>query len=92
MADLLTLQKFEALSPFEIKNELIDRARRFKDHAVVFLNAGRGNPNWVATTPRQGRRLNPTRDASSRAANRATRMVLDRARGGLTCWRKNNKT
>jgi aspartate 4-decarboxylase len=27
MADLLTLRKFEALSPFEIKNELINLAK-----------------------------------------------------------------
>jgi len=55
MADLLTLQKFEALSPFEIKNELIERARKgLKTTQSVFLNAGRGNPNWVATTPREG--------------------------------------
>jgi aspartate 4-decarboxylase len=55
MADLLTLQKFEALSPFEIKNELIERARKgLKTTQSIFLNAGRGNPNWVATTPREG--------------------------------------
>ena len=27
MADILTLKKFETLSPFEIKNELIDLAK-----------------------------------------------------------------
>ena len=27
MADLMTLKKFEALSPFEIKNELINLAK-----------------------------------------------------------------
>jgi aspartate 4-decarboxylase len=54
MADLLTLRKFEALSPFEIKNELISLAKdatRTAQHA--FLNAGRGNPNWIATHPRE---------------------------------------
>ena len=35
MADILTLRKFEALSPFEIKNELIDLAKKTsQDHAV----------------------------------------------------------
>ena len=55
MADMMTLRKFEALSPFEIKNELIDLARQSSKIAQsVFLNAGRGNPNWISTTPREG--------------------------------------
>src|SRR5262249_56916961 len=55
MADLLTLKKFEALGPFEIKNELIDLAKKTsKTTQSAFLNAGRGNPNWIATTPREG--------------------------------------
>jgi aspartate 4-decarboxylase len=55
MADMMTLRKFEALSPFEIKNELIDLARHSsKTTQSAFLNAGRGNPNWIATTPREG--------------------------------------
>jgi aspartate 4-decarboxylase len=55
MADLLTLKKFETLSPFEIKNELIDLAKAAsKTSQSAFLNAGRGNPNWIATTPREG--------------------------------------
>ena len=55
MADELTLRKFEALSPFEIKDELINLARKTsKTTQSAFLNAGRGNPNWVATTPREG--------------------------------------
>src|SRR4249919_2314957 len=55
MADLLTLRKFEALSPFEIKNELIELAKHTsKTTQSAFLNAGRGNPNWIATTPREG--------------------------------------
>ena len=55
MADLLTLRKFEALSPFEIKNELINLAKATsKTTQSAFLDAGRGNPNWVATTPREG--------------------------------------
>ena len=55
MAELLTLRKFEALSPFEIKNELIQLAKESSRTAQsAFLNAGRGNPNWIATEPREG--------------------------------------
>ena len=55
MSELTTLRKFEALSPFEIKNELISLAKKSsRTSQSVFLNAGRGNPNWVATTPREG--------------------------------------
>ena len=55
MADIMTLRKFEALSPFEIKNELINLAKATSKTAQsAFLDAGRGNPNWVATTPREG--------------------------------------
>src|SRR5580700_5514886 len=55
MADLLTLKKFETLSPFEIKDELIRLAKSIsRTTQSAFLNAGRGNPNWIATTPREG--------------------------------------
>ncbi len=55
MADMLTLKKFEALGPFEIKNELINLAKETsRTTQAAFLDAGRGNPNWVATTPREG--------------------------------------
>ncbi|MBX3584890.1 MAG: bifunctional aspartate transaminase/aspartate 4-decarboxylase [Rhizobiaceae bacterium] len=54
MADQLTLRKFESLSPFEIKNELIALAKEStRTTQSAFLNAGRGNPNWVATEPRE---------------------------------------
>ena len=53
MAELLTLRKFESLGPFEIKNELISLARDIsRTTQSAFLNAGRGNPNWIATEPR----------------------------------------
>ena len=45
----------EALSPFELKDRLIEYATDFsqqKSATKSFLNAGRGNPNWVATIPR----------------------------------------
>src|SRR3979490_3196395 len=55
MADPMTLKKFEALGPFEIKNELINLAKATsKTTQSAFLDAGRGNPNWIATTPREG--------------------------------------
>jgi aspartate 4-decarboxylase len=55
MADIITLRKFEALSPFEIKDELIGLAKATsRTTQSAFLIAGRGNPNWVATTPREG--------------------------------------
>ncbi|MFH1407116.1 MAG: bifunctional aspartate transaminase/aspartate 4-decarboxylase, partial [Candidatus Omnitrophota bacterium] len=45
-------KRYEHLSPFELKNKLIQIAK--SHHERVMLNAGRGNPNWIATTPRQG--------------------------------------
>jgi aspartate 4-decarboxylase len=53
--DVVKLRNFETLSPFEIKDELITLAKATaKASATAFLNAGRGNPNWIATTPRHG--------------------------------------
>jgi aspartate 4-decarboxylase len=41
------------LSPFELKDELIKLARSAERAQVAqFLDAGRGNPNWICTTPR----------------------------------------
>ena len=45
-------KKLESLSPFEVKNILIELAETH--HERMMLNAGRGNPNWVATRPRHG--------------------------------------
>jgi aspartate 4-decarboxylase len=51
--DAVTLRHYETLSPFEIKNDLAKVATRTaKASQVAYLNAGRGNPNWIATTPR----------------------------------------
>src|SRR5947209_10202020 len=53
--DVLNLHTFETLSPFEIKDELIKLAKKTsRTTQSAFLNAGRGNPNWIATTPREG--------------------------------------
>jgi len=53
--DVLELRNYETLSPFEIKDELIKLAKKTsRTTQAAFLNAGRGNPNWIATTPREG--------------------------------------
>ena len=53
--DVVKLRKFESMSPFEIKDELIKLAKKTsRTTQSAFLNAGRGNPNWIATTPREG--------------------------------------
>jgi aspartate 4-decarboxylase len=53
--DAIRLRDFEKLSPFEIKDELIQLAKKNSTAtAKAFLNAGRGNPNWIATRPREG--------------------------------------
>ena len=46
-------KEFEKLSPFELKDKLIHLAGdASRQSAQTMLNAGRGNPNWIATTPR----------------------------------------
>ena len=51
----INFRDYETLSPFEIKDELIKLAHvNAQKSAHLFLNAGRGNPNWIATTPREG--------------------------------------
>ena len=52
--DVDTLRRYEGLSPFEIKDFLAKAAAKSADAtAGAFLNAGRGNPNWIATEPRE---------------------------------------
>ena len=47
-------RQMEEMSPFEIKNQLIEMAQEdARKSTSQFLNAGRGNPNWVATEPRE---------------------------------------
>src|ERR1700677_217975 len=47
-------RELESLSPFELKDTLIKLAgANVEREAVTMLNAGRGNPNWVATEPRE---------------------------------------
>jgi aspartate 4-decarboxylase len=60
------------LSPFEMKDELIKLAQEAeRDSAAQFLNAGRGNPNWICTTPRDafGTLLRFGLDESRRGVN-----------------------
>ncbi|MFF9144140.1 bifunctional aspartate transaminase/aspartate 4-decarboxylase [Streptomyces sp. NPDC014861] len=55
------IKSFAQLSPFELKDKFITIARHAqadqpgqKDKSSVqMLNAGRGNPNWTATSPRE---------------------------------------
>jgi aspartate 4-decarboxylase len=52
--DVLTLKKYEKLGPFEIKDFLAKVATKTsQESSITYLNAGRGNPNWVATEPRE---------------------------------------
>jgi aspartate 4-decarboxylase len=52
--DVVKLREYEALSPFEIKDFLAKAANLTASaSAVAYLNAGRGNPNWIATEPRE---------------------------------------
>lgn len=47
-------RKMSEISPFELKNiliELADESARKSTH--IMLNAGRGNPNWISTVPRE---------------------------------------
>ncbi len=47
-------KKLGQMSPFEIKNELIKLAQKdTQKSSATFLNAGRGNPNWIAYDARE---------------------------------------
>ena len=47
-------KEMEKISPFELKDRLIQLAgERIRKMTRTMLNAGRGNPNWVATVPRE---------------------------------------
>ncbi len=47
-------QKLSQMSPFEIKGTLIDLAELdARCSTSTFLNAGRGNPNWLLSYPRK---------------------------------------
>ncbi|SIS81080.1 bifunctional aspartate transaminase/aspartate 4-decarboxylase [Alicyclobacillus vulcanalis] len=45
---------YEDESPFELRNQLLSLAKRHDEQrARVMLDAGRGNPNWIAARPRE---------------------------------------
>jgi aspartate 4-decarboxylase len=47
-------RKLQTLSPFELKDTLISLAKEnSKNSTAAMLNAGRGNPNWIATDARE---------------------------------------
>lgn len=47
-------KRLSTMSPFEIKNELIKLAKAdSKKSSSTFLNAGRGNPNWISYDARE---------------------------------------
>jgi len=50
--DLKSFSKQMEISPFEVKDSLIALAESHSER--MMLNAGRGNPNWVATEARHG--------------------------------------
>ena len=47
-------RKLSEMSPFEIKGTLISLAQKdARCSTATFLNAGRGNPNWLLSFPRK---------------------------------------
>ena len=49
-----TQKALSKLSPFELKDSLIQLSKETeRAGALQMLNAGRGNPNWIATEPRE---------------------------------------
>ena len=51
---IVDYREYEKMSPFEIKDGLIKLAKQSaQKSAHALLNAGRGNPNWIATAPRE---------------------------------------
>jgi aspartate 4-decarboxylase len=52
--DALKLKQYEKLGPFEIKDFLAKvGSKAALENSTAYLNAGRGNPNWIATEPRE---------------------------------------
>ncbi|MFC9898342.1 bifunctional aspartate transaminase/aspartate 4-decarboxylase [Nocardia sp. NPDC127579] len=52
--DRATEKRYEQLSPFELKDELIDLAdEHMHKTAHAMINAGRGNPNWTSAIARE---------------------------------------
>ena len=52
------MQRLSSLSPFELKGAFIELAAKYVEgqkgkSSAQMLNAGRGNPNWIASAPRE---------------------------------------
>ncbi len=45
--------QLDKISPFELKDKLIDLAKGKMRITRTMLDAGRGNPNWIAAAPRE---------------------------------------
>jgi aspartate 4-decarboxylase len=73
-----SLAQFAKLSPFELKDKLIATASL--DSQRLMLNAGRGNPNFLATLPRWA--ILSLGDFASRESERSY-SYLDSGFGGL---------
>ncbi|MCM1348647.1 MAG: bifunctional aspartate transaminase/aspartate 4-decarboxylase [Firmicutes bacterium] len=73
-------KRLEEMSPFEIKGTLISLAEKDAQRSTAtFLNAGRGNPNWLLSFPRMAFFL-----LGQFAVNEASRTVYDEAIGIAT--------
>src|SRR6195952_2916908 len=72
------LTQYTKLSPFELKDQLIEIAS--SDAQRLMLNAGRGNPNFLATLPRWA--FLSLGDFATREAERSY-SYLDSGFGGL---------
>lgn len=46
-------QIYNQISPFEFKEKLIELATHYRKPHEKLLDAGRGNPNWIAPLPRE---------------------------------------
>src|SRR4026207_1769967 len=54
LSDTARLKEFDKLGPFEIKDFVQKVASKTAlENSLSYLKAGRGNPNWVATEPRE---------------------------------------
>jgi aspartate 4-decarboxylase len=69
-------RRYEGLSPFELKNKLVELAKHRGER--MMLNAGRGNPNWIALEPRAA-----FFQLGEFAVAEARRVALGRDLGGL---------
>lgn len=73
-------KELETMSPFEIKSTLINMAEKdARQSSATFLNAGRGNPDWLLSFPRKAFFL-----LGEFAVSEAERVMLDEQWGIAT--------